>query len=499
MNETEIKNALNQIGNDLRQAERQMFNGKAAEAMEIVVKTGELIGQVKNADPQNAMIKGHESKFLKLKGDLEKRLNKPAASAPSSAAAVPAGGVPKQADLPWDARKPMQDMKDSLRVVERNLQQLEAAPADEKASWMKRIDEYLQAAKNSLESAKNEAGRKGVSTHPDFDEALSKIAEAENRYASARSSAVSSINAASEKSGRTDADIAELKAERGRLIEFFNQAAVPYYNDLEPMRKMLNSLEAFEKNEGASLKKRLDEFSSKYGTTKEEIDAKAASEGYSGNDRPSWAWEELTEGLKKIAAARKLAAEDLIKKMTERIGKLEGVHDFARENIYTELKEWHELAGRFEAANEQVKTAKEMLEKAIDADKKKLEAKIDSVSWPGNSKGGEADAAITFFKNDKDWGARPKGIGPEDQPRIPLGVSIHGSWSVQATDILGKPIQYGLPAFVAVQIEREQPLKRVRVYDVTLRTKEGPNAEPKPPFESITVGNSYYIRPDKIK
>jgi len=203
--------------------------------------------------------------------------------------------------------------------------------------------------------------------------------------------------------------------------------------------------------------------------------------------------------LNKIGEARRLAAEDLVKKLNEMMQRLPEMHDFAREGMYETLEEWTGLASQFDSGNSMVLSAKEAVDRSIAEDRKKLEAKIDAKDWPGNSKGGEADAALSFFRNDKGWGARPKGSGPEDQPRTPLGVSIHGSWSVQATDILGKPIQYGLPAFVAVQLEREQPLKRARVYDVTLRTKEGPNAEPKPPFESITVGNSFYIRPDEIK
>jgi hypothetical protein len=499
MNENEIKNALTQIGNDLRQAERLMFSGKTEEAMQIITKTGGLIEQVKPAEPQNTQIKSSEAKYLKLKSDIEKRLHKPLTAGGAPAPIAVGAGSAKPVQLPYDARKPMQDMQNCLRVADRNLQDLVNAPVDQKESLMKRIDENIKGAKDYLESAKSEAARKGVSDHPDFEEGTKIITEAEARFATTKSGALSAISAASEKSAQVDADIAGLKAEYERLGEIFNQASVPYYNDLEPMRKMLNVIEGFEKNERANLQKRLDDFSSKYGATRDEIDDKARSGGYSGNDRPSYPFEALTDGLKKTGEARRLAAEDLVKKLNEMMLKLPEMHDFSRETMYGTLKEWIGLAARFDSDNSIALSAKEAVDRAISEDKKKLEAKIDAKDWPGNTKGGEADAALAFFKNDKDWGARPKGSGPEDQPRIPLGVSIHGGWSVQATDILGKPIQYGLPAFVAVQIEREQPMKRVRIYDVTLRTKEGPNVEPKPPFESITVGNSFYIRPDKIK
>jgi len=498
MNENEIKSAFTQIGNDLRQAECLMFSGKTDEAMLIITKTGDLIRLVKAAEPRNAQIKSNETKYLKLKGDIEKRLQKPLTAGGTPAPmAVAAGGKPQQ--LPYDARKPMQDMLNCLRIADRNLQDLINAPVDQKESLMKRIDENIKGAKDYLASAKSESARKGVSAHQDFDEGAKKIAEIEARCSTAKSGTLSDISAASEISARVDGDIAALKTEYERLRDIFDLASIPHYNDLEPMNKILSAIEGFEKNERSNLKKRLDEFSSKYGSSRDEIDNNAKSGGYSGNDRPSYPFEALTDGLKKTGDVRKLAAEDLVKRLNEMIQKLPEMHDFAREGMYDTLKEWIGMASRFDSGNSTVLSAKEAMDRAIAEDRKKLEAKIDAKDWPGNSKGGEADAALSFFRNDKGWGARPKGSGPEDQPRIPLGVSIHGSWSVQATDILGKPIQYGLPAFVAVQLEREQSLKRARVYDVTLRTKEGPNAESKPPFESITVGNSFYIRPDKIK
>jgi len=247
MNENEIKNALVQIGNDLRKAERLMFSGKADEAMQIITKTGELIEQVKAAEPQNPQIKGNEAKYLKLKGDIKKRLQKPltAGGAPAPIA-VAAGAKPQQ--LPYDARKPMQDMQNCLRIADRNLQDLITAPVDQKESLMKRIDENIKGAKDYLASAKSEAARKGVSAHPDFDEGVKKIAEIEARCATAKSGAFSDISAASEKSVQVDADIAALKAEHDRLLDIFNLASVPHYNDLEPMKKILSAIEGFEKN-----------------------------------------------------------------------------------------------------------------------------------------------------------------------------------------------------------------------------------------------------------
>ena len=100
---------------------------------------------------------------------------------------------------------------------------------------------------------------------------------------------------------------------------------------------------------------------------------------------------------------------------------------------------------------------------------------------------------MKFFKESPDWERRPT------EPRRILGVAIKGEWTVQERNLLGQPVMYGVPAWVAVQVDGEKKDNLARVYNVTLRTAESANAKPEPPFVEITVGDSWYIRPNAIR
>jgi hypothetical protein len=130
---------------------------------------------------------------------------------------------------------------------------------------------------------------------------------------------------------------------------------------------------------------------------------------------------------------------------------------------------------------------------------KSFNAEIDKRTWPGHASNAPKDAkalaqaALDWFKNSPDWGKRPQ------DARKPLAVAVKGPWSVQATNILGEPIMYGLPVLLAVEVESDKALNVARVYDLTMRTVEQRGVKMEPPFDSITVGNSYYIRPSAVK
>ena len=58
---------------------------------------------------------------------------------------------------------------------------------------------------------------------------------------------------------------------------------------------------------------------------------------------------------------------------------------------------------------------------------------------------------------------------------------------------------YGVPALVAIEVASEKELNLVRVFDVAMRTEEKEGAAQSPPFVSVTVGNSYYIRRSALR
>lgn len=121
-----------------------------------------------------------------------------------------------------------------------------------------------------------------------------------------------------------------------------------------------------------------------------------------------------------------------------------------------------------------------------------LDAKIEGKTWPA-AKGSAADhaGALDYLKNT--WGK------DEKHQYTVLGTVITGEWSVQKKDLIGQPIMYGLPVLVAVQTPEDHAQGLARVFRLTLRTPEGAGAKMSSPFTSDTVGDSYFIRADKIK
>jgi hypothetical protein len=535
---------LNQLNKDLRQAERDMFSGKTEKAIAALDPIRELFGQVKEADPNNPAIKTLESKYKKLVKDLERRSGKdlgggsltvaaastqpelpskpeakplparePAAptaaagaEAPTQAAAQPA--APPQAaapvKMPYEARKPLLQATSRLKTIESDLATL-ADPGyrGDKDQLVGRIDEKLSVIRDSLDSAKSLAAEKGVTAHPSFDEveagyaqALEKVNEAKTGYAQSKSASAAAAE-------EVTADVNALMADYRRVQPVFEKAmgSVIYYNDLKTVEDLLAQIEAFEKEEPASLAPKLAAFAAKYGSTREEIDKKADSMGYSGEVRASFPYTELVQGIENVKKTRAVMADDVLRRavsMKEHTAK--GAHDFSRRERHGEIKAWGQTAAALDPDNPRVKEFMSGIEAWIEADTKALDDRIDRSAWPAQADNAPEDAAaltgvlMDFLQKESD-----KLAAKDQDPRKMLAVVITGPWRVFKKNLLGEPIQYGLPILGTVQLESEKPQNLARVYELTMLTDEFKGVKMAPPFIGSAVGNSYYIRPSALK
>ena len=90
---------------EIRNAQNKMFSGKHQEAMDILSKVPDILAKIKAADPNNIQLKTLESKYEKLKNDIEKRLPKSEPETPAVKEEAPAPdtgidleGLAKEAD-----------------------------------------------------------------------------------------------------------------------------------------------------------------------------------------------------------------------------------------------------------------------------------------------------------------------------------------------------------------------------------------------------------------
>jgi len=519
MSELNFQELTKKVDNQLRQSERQMFNGKKDEAAVLFLEASAFFDQAKEADSANPQLKTLEQKLTKLKKDLEKRLGHPigeeappatekpgpgtpppaarkpgpGTTPPAAPAAPPKTGTAKEAaapTIPYNARKPMQDAQNQLRSLENNFKQLQDADPTMAASLVSRIENNLSNGRQALQEAVNEASKTGAGNHPDLEKIAADFTEAESRLAQAKQKVAEqgALNAA--RAGEANADCDALKNEYERLRTVLDKCGLIYYNDLEPLKEQISIIEEFERTELPGLKEKLAAFEGKYGAARDEINKNADEAGYSGVTRAADGWSMLTEKIQAIPGTRMKTADDLIDRMEGQVTNLKNISDFHRLKQHAAMREWLEMAVRYNNDSPKVKEMGRSLEAKLNADKDEFNAAIDRRTWKGNSSGPIAEAALTYFDR-SEWFKPP-------HPGKVLGVAIHGDWSVQERDILGNPNMYGIPVFVAVLMDEEKETGLARVYDLTLRTEQKQGAKTEPPFSSDTVGSSFYIRADKI-
>ena len=522
---------LKEANKELRRAQRDMFSGKTDNAVASLEKIREMILKLKASAPDDTGIKTAENKYSKLVKDLERRTGRDlgggtlSAAESSSATTLPekppspVGSGDKEtaqtqappaaaeaekapAKVPFAARRPLSATVRSLNSLERNLADL-ADPdyRGDKDQLVERIEKKLLEIKASLDEARSAAAEKGVSSHPDFIDAESRLSAATNQVARARGEYEESQAAAAKTAAEVTAAVEALREEYDRVKPFFQGATgtVIYYNDLEPVEELIKRIEEFEKDQLAGARRKLEAFAGKYGSSAEEIDRKAGSMGYSGQDRASYPYTKLAEGIENIHATRTVMAEDLVRKLKERMERVKSGHDFFVVEQYGDIKKWVEMAARYDAENPAVKSTQSEIDAEIERGMKEFHARIDRRQWPAHASNAPenaealARAAREWFENSPDWGRREK------DPRRPLTVTVTGPWSVQETNILGEPIMYGLPVLLAVEVESDRELNVARVYSLTLRTVEKRGVKMEPPFDHATVGNSYFIRPSEVE
>jgi len=135
------------------------------------------------------------------------------------------------------------------------------------------------------------------------------------------------------------------------------------------------------------------------------------------------------------------------------------------------------------------------LSKAVEAGR----AKIAEQVWPDThaqlsegDAGDLADSAYEWLVSSDQWGARQK------NPEKILAVTIRKDWIVAKKDILGQPIQWGLPIHAAVQMPKDIDNGYARHFTLTMVTAEGAGIAKAPPWIGAWVGDSHYVLADKV-
>ena len=272
---------------------------------------------------------------------------------------------------------------------------------------------------------------------------------------------------------------------------------------------VLGLLKEVEKKDIPRLEKQLAQFENKYGKTPEEIDEAIENaveldwnSGKHPRRRASDACKDLHRRIEEVGVAKQKKVEEFLRNaesIQSRIasGSLSG--EILAKN-YGELEGVLDLALKFDPKNAKAKE----LTANIAKDKKQtfaaLEKAIDEAKWPGHSPkfGGPGDpdklcaSAMKWLQNDE----ANRG---DKTPDHTFAVCVRGDWWVAKRNLLGEPIQWGLPIWGACYDAEEKSKGICRVFSLTILTQEGANVEKAPPWTGVTVGDLYKMRIANVK
>lgn len=248
----------------------------------------------------------------------------------------------------------------------------------------------------------------------------------------------------------------------------------------------------------------LKEFSSKYGEPNDEMDRKIYAltpkdpkkgmydeENQRPSDLPSRCYKNLLERLGWVQEGPKQEAKLIMKHALENVANADFYQDTKREAEFAASEAELGRAKRFNPQDGEIAQALATVQanrKKSQADSKKaLESArfpASVASFPGPGKIPDLIPAVkTYFTS-----AYPK--------EKVMAVSVSGGWIATQHNILGQPIQWGLPVYCASQ-QNEPGI--CRVFKMTVLTGIGLNVAKAPPFTDHWTGDSFRMKVDNLK
>jgi hypothetical protein len=265
----------------------------------------------------------------------------------------------------------------------------------------------------------------------------------------------------------------------------------------------LATLEKFSTGLRRELEKKLKMFSAQYGDTPEKIDAlykELAEFDWQGDTHPDQMpgtyYKDIQEWMANVPVACSQRAERLVQEASQLQERMSGYANLLTEENVEKLKGLLQTAVRYDEDNAEARELLDTVDKKFSAERAAIEQEIDDAAWPGNYKnfagpgdpGKLAAAAMEYLQNDE------AGRQQDDSDHT-FAVCVKGDWVAAEKNILGQPIQWGLPIYGACYNSEEKARNVCRVFGLTILTEAGgPGQKKEPPFTGVWVGNIYKMR-----
>jgi hypothetical protein len=264
----------------------------------------------------------------------------------------------------------------------------------------------------------------------------------------------------------------------------------------EQTDQVLSVIDDVMKNDQPRILAYLKEFSKKYGEPNDEMDKKIYAltpknpkkgmydeENQRPSDLPSWCYKNLINRLTWVQETPKNEAKLIMKSVMELIANADFYQDTKRDAQFVEAEAELNRAKRFNPKDTEITQALVSVQTSRKKSQADIQKVLESARFPANvtsfagpGKIPDLAAAVKTYFN----GAYPK--------EKVLAVSVSGGWVTTKHNILGQPIQWGLPVFCASQ-QNEPGI--CRVFKMTVLTGVGVDIPKVPPFTDHWTGDSY--------
>lgn len=298
--------------NELRQGQKQMFNGKIDKALEHLAAARTAIDDLAAADPGNNRLRSLENKYEKLKKDLDRRAKKSAPQA-ASASAAKAKSPGKSDKLPGGLVRRLEGLDRSFAQLDEQFEELAKDPRDSLFDFM---GNTLSGAENEMASMLKYYAEKVGADHPEIVARKDKLAAYRAKY----------DEAASARSAQADAEVAkkgELTSKAKALGEKIQKLYDAHYNKFEGLYgqnilyeyatdaagKVKAKIDAVEKAAIPEIEPVLTEVEELFGASAMAVDNALHDIDFPSSERFGNRFEDLKRSVENTAKTRKAVAE----------------------------------------------------------------------------------------------------------------------------------------------------------------------------------------------
>ena len=275
---------------------------------------------------------------------------------------------------------------------------------------------------------------------------------------------------------------------------FFPHAVGMSYTK-EQMDQVLSVMDDVVKNDQPRILAYLKEFSKKYGEPNDEMDKKIYAltpknpkkgmydeENQRPSELPSECYKNLMDRLTWVQEGLKKEAKLIMKQAMEMIANADFFQDTKRDKQFVEAEAELNRAKRFIPMDAEIARALGLCRQTAKSHRPMSGRRL---SPPGFR---PMYRALQAPGRSLNW-LQPSGhTSSEHIPRRRAAVSVSGGWVATKHNILGQPIQWGLPVFCASQ-QNEPGI--CRVFKMTVLTGVGVDIAKAPPFTDHWTGDSY--------